>query len=119
LGKHEKPARIVDNKKGKHESVREPAKGSGVSKHGKDNHNVTDKKGQEVTYYEASLTVTEIKPAALLANPTRVTVINVSMSDGDLTNLLECVMDHLALAKDHENERVKKMTTLREKSDAE
>lgn len=71
-----------------------------------------------MTYYEATLTITEIKPAAMLSNPTHVTVINVSMSDGDLTNLLECVMDHLVLAKRHENARVKKMTTLREKSDA-
>lgn len=46
MGKHEKPNRTVDSKKGKHESVRQAAKGSGISKHGKDNHNVTDKKGK-------------------------------------------------------------------------
>lgn len=42
MSKHERKTDLTG--KGKHESVRQPKTGSGISKHGKPNHNVTDNK---------------------------------------------------------------------------
>jgi hypothetical protein len=46
MSKHEKPEREVTKGGGKHESVRQPKQGSGISKHGKPGHNATEKKGK-------------------------------------------------------------------------